>query len=138
MPRPDWDTYFLSIAAVVATRATCPRRSVGAVLVDTRHRIVATGYNGAPSHLDQCDEVGCLMRDRHCVRALHAEANAMDYAHGDCSGTTLYIHGGTPCMGCANRIVGKGIYRVVTMGWYPDMEAVDLLRSAAIALDMRK
>ncbi|MCG9895204.1 MAG: cell division protein DedD, partial [Fimbriimonadaceae bacterium] len=77
--RPGWDVYFMEIAHLVKTRATCPRRQVGAVLVRER-RILATGYNGAPAGIPHCPiqgpeldwPDGC-MRAGHCIRALHAE-----------------------------------------------------------------
>ncbi|HNW39369.1 MAG TPA: cytidine/deoxycytidylate deaminase family protein, partial [Candidatus Omnitrophota bacterium] len=82
--RPSWDEYFLEMASLVAKRSTCLRRSVGAVLVKDK-RILATGYNGAPSGLKHCGEVGCLRLklkvpsgERHeLCRALHAEQNAL-------------------------------------------------------------
>ena len=90
--RPDWDTYFLNIAKEVASRASCPRASVGAVIV-RNHRILSTGYNGAPAGQEQCDEVGCLVVDNHCQRAIHAETNAIAHAarYGiPVDGATLY------------------------------------------------
>ena len=74
--RPGWDEYFMEIARTVATRATCPRASVGAVLT-REHRILTTGYNGAPRGVAHCLEVGCMIVDGHCLRATHAEANAI-------------------------------------------------------------
>ena len=74
--RPSWDEYFMQIAQVVATRATCDRRHVGAVIVRDR-TILSTGYNGSIRGLPHCDEVGHLMEDGHCVRTVHAEANAV-------------------------------------------------------------
>jgi dCMP deaminase len=81
--RPSWDSYFMQIAHLVKTRATCPRRSVGALIVRDKH-ILCTGYNGAPKGIQHCPElgpthdwpVGCL-RAGHCIRALHAEQNAL-------------------------------------------------------------
>ena len=74
--RPGWDEYFMEVARTVATRATCPRASVGAVLV-REQRILTTGYNGAPRHVAHCTEVGCELSGGHCVRSTHAEANAV-------------------------------------------------------------
>lgn len=111
--RPTWDEYFMRYAYLAATRATCPRRHVGGVIVDQEHRVVATGYNGAPPGVPSCDEIGCQMVEGHCVRTLHAESNALDYA-----GTRL-AHNGTlyvtitPCWDCAKRIIGAKIMRVV-------------------------
>jgi dCMP deaminase len=77
--RPDRDSYFMRIAKVVATRATCDRKHVGAVLVHDR-AILSTGYNGAPRGTKHCDEIGHRMEDGHCVRTTHAEANAIAQA----------------------------------------------------------
>ncbi|MFM2152597.1 MAG: cytidine and deoxycytidylate deaminase zinc-binding protein, partial [Pseudomonadota bacterium] len=74
--RHDWDHYFMEIAQVVATRATCDRKHVGAVLVRDRI-ILSTGYNGSIRGLPHCDEVGHMMEDHHCVATIHAEANAV-------------------------------------------------------------
>ena len=91
--RPNWDDYFMDIAFAVAERSTCDRAHVGAVLVRDR-RILTTGYNGAPAGLPHCDEVGHLIVDGHCVRALHAEQNAIIQAalHGiSIQGATAYV-----------------------------------------------
>lgn len=109
--RPNWDEYMMRFAYTAAMRATCPRRHVGAVIADASYRIVATGYNGAARHLPSCDEVGCQMVDNHCVRTLHAESNAIDYAGRFAGQCTLYVTV-TPCWDCAKRIVNAGITRV--------------------------
>lgn len=111
--RPSWDDYFMRYAYLAATRATCPRRHVGGVIVDPSHRVVATGYNGAPPGVPSCDEIGCQMVEGHCVRTLHAESNALDYAGTRLAqNCTLYVTI-TPCWDCAKRIIGAGIMRVV-------------------------
>jgi dCMP deaminase len=114
--RPSWDDYFLEIAYVVAKRATCDRKLVGAVIVDERHRIVATGYNGAPAGMVHCDENGHDLKEidgrMSCIRSLHAESNALDDAGRRARGCTLYVTV-TPCFECAKRIVNAGIVRVV-------------------------
>lgn len=128
--RPTWDDYFLAGTAWVATRATCPKRSVGAVIVKDR-RIVATGYNGAPPGAAHCSDAGCIERDGHCVRANHAEWNAILHTavRSDLAGATIYVHGGTPCYACARAIVAAGIARVVCRGTYHDPEALALLNA---------
>ena len=79
--RPSWHEYFWSIAELVATRATCPRAQCGTVIVDpATHHILATGYNGAPPGEKHCDDVGCIMEDGHCQRAIHSEVNAIAHA----------------------------------------------------------
>src|SRR5580658_4416360 len=74
--RKPWDQYFMDIAKMVATRATCDRKHVGAVLVRDRI-ILSTGYNGSIRGMPHCDEVGHLMENGHCVATIHAEANAI-------------------------------------------------------------
>lgn len=119
--RPDWDTYFLMIAYVTSLRATCDRKQVGAVIVDKDHRIVSGGYNGAPSKMPECDEVGHELKEidgrMSCVRTLHAESNAIDRARQDLTGCTLYATV-IPCYDCAKRIVSAGITRVVYSEYY--------------------
>ncbi|MCS6950767.1 MAG: cytidine/deoxycytidylate deaminase family protein [Armatimonadota bacterium] len=133
--RPSWDEYFLRIAKEVATRATCPRRSVGAVIVLDR-RILTTGYNGAPHGLAHCTEVGCKIVDGHCQRALHAEQNAILQAalNGvSTRGATVYVTC-QPCNTCAKMLINAGIVRVVFEGDYPDPFAMELFEEAGIEL----
>ena len=133
--RPDWDNYFLDIAFAVAERSTCDRAHVGAVLVRDR-RILTTGYNGAPSGLPHCDDVGHLMVDGHCVRALHAEQNAIIQAalHGiSIGGATAYVTH-QPCLTCAKMLINSGIVRVVYAGNYPDDISRQFLNAARVEL----
>lgn len=144
MPRPTWDEYFIKIAFDVAERSTCLRRKVGAILVRDK-QILSTGYNGAPSGLPHCEDVGCL-RDRHNVpsgqrhelcRGLHAEMNAFLQAavHGVSTlGATLYCTN-HPCSLCAKMVINAGIERVVEAGDYPDDLARELLAQAGIEVD---
>lgn len=117
MARKSWDEYFMDIAFVVAERSTCDRLHVGAVLVKNK-RIKATGYNGSPSGLPHCDEVGCLVVDNHCVRTIHAEENClMEADPKDKEGATLYVTH-APCPECQKRIISNGIVRVVYANEY--------------------
>ena len=75
--RPDWPKYWFKIAEMTSTRATCPRKHVGVVIVNAKNRIASTGYNGAESGADHCDDVGCILDDNHCIRVVHAEINAI-------------------------------------------------------------
>lgn len=77
--RPDWDLYFIRIAKEIASRSTCSRAAVGAVIT-RNNRILATGYNGAPKGEPHCLDEGCIIKDDHCVRASHAETNAINQA----------------------------------------------------------
>jgi dCMP deaminase len=133
--RPDWDDYFMDIAFAVAERSTCDRAHVGAVLVRDR-RILTTGYNGAPAGLPHCDEVGHLIVDGHCVRALHAEQNAIIQAalHGiSIQGATAYVTH-QPCLTCAKMLINAGIRRVVYAGNYPDDFSRQFLHDAGVEL----
>lgn len=128
----------MQIAHLVATRATCPRRSVGAVIVRDR-RILATGYNGAPRGVSHCPvdgekhdwPTGC-MRAGHCIRALHAEQNAMLQAALigiPCEGSSIYVTC-QPCNNCAKMIINAGITRVIYEGDYPDEFSLELFRES--------
>lgn len=133
--RESWDAYFLDIAEKVATRATCLRRQVGALLT-LNNRILTTGYNGSPSGMAHCLDEGCLMRDGHCVRCLHAEQNALVQAalHGvSTAGATAYITC-QPCLTCMKLLISGGIKRVVFRGDYPDELAVQFAEEAGILL----
>ncbi|MBO8137825.1 MAG: cytidine/deoxycytidylate deaminase family protein [Desulfotomaculum sp.] len=141
--RPDWDQYFMDITRVVATRSTCLRRQVGAVLVKDNH-ILASGYNGAPSGLKHCLEVGCLREkqgvpsgQRHeLCRGLHAEQNALIQAavHGVAiKGATIYSTT-QPCVLCAKMMINAGIKRVVFEGDYPDELSLKMFEEAGVEL----
>jgi dCMP deaminase len=134
--RPGWDEYFMEIARTVATRATCPRASVGAILT-RRHRILTTGYNGAPRGVAHCLEAGCTMVDGHCLRATHAEANAIVQGalHGvSLEGATAYCTH-QPCSGCSKLLISAGVERIVFEDAYPDPVAEMLLGEAHVALE---
>ncbi len=108
--RPGWDEYFMEIARTVATRATCPRAAVGCVLV-REHRILTTGYNGAPRGVAHCTDVGCTVVNEHCVRATHAEANAVVQGalHGvSLQGATAYCTH-QPCVNCSKLLISAGV-----------------------------
>lgn len=136
MARPNWDTYFMRLAYLAATRATCDRKHVGALIVDPYHRVVSTGYNGAPAGLPSCDEVGHELVEGHCVRTLHAESNAIDFAGRAAMGCTLYVTI-TPCYDCAKRLVNSGVSRVVWDEFYQSRynksaNVAEFLRSAGV------
>jgi len=145
--RPSWDEYFLNIANLVATRSTCLRRKVGAVVVKNK-QILATGYNGAPTGIVHCDEAGCLRQQlgvpsgqRHeLCRALHAEQNAFLQAarHGvNLTDSTLYITT-QPCSICAKMLINAGVKKIVMEGEYPDDFALEFLREAGIEMAVVK
>ena len=125
----------MEVARTVATRATCPRASVGAVLV-REHRILTTGYNGAPRHVAHCTEAGCELVGGHCVRSTHAEANAVVQAalHGvQVEGATAYCTH-QPCVNCAKLLISAGVARIVYGEPYADPFAQRLLAEAGVAL----
>ncbi len=118
MERPGWNQYFLSIAKEVASRATCPRASVGAVIVRD-NRILSTGYNGSlPGEL-HCIDIGCLMVNNHCERTIHAETNAVVQAARfgvPLDGAILYLWSNTgipSCIKCSQVIKMAGITEII-------------------------
>ena len=121
MKRESWDDYFLGIARQVATRATCDRRHVGALLVRDR-TILSTGYNGSIRGLPHCDDVGHMMENEHCAAAVHAEANAIIQAARNgvrIDGATIYTTA-SPCWSCFQLIANAGIVRIVFAEFYRD------------------
>jgi dCMP deaminase len=141
MPRPSWPEYFMGIARMVTARSTCLRRHVGAILVKER-RILATGYNGAPSGVKHCEEVGCLRQDssvpsgmRHeLCRGLHAEQNAIIQAayHGiSITGSTLYCTN-KPCVICSKMLINAGIKTIYYDQGYNDPLADEMLEEAGV------
>ena len=139
--RPDWDEYFMDIVALVAKRSTCLRRSVGAILVRDR-RILATGYNGAPTGISHCLDVGCLRDklnvpsgERHeLCRGLHAEQNAVIQAalYGvSVNGSTLYCTN-HPCIICSKMMINAGIVHMVIRDHYQDDLSEQMLKEAGI------
>lgn len=141
--RPSWDIYFMEIASVVAKRSTCLRRQVGAILVKDR-RILSTGYNGSPSGLAHCEEVGCKREQenvpsgqRHEIcRAVHAEQNAIIQAaiagisiDGAACYTTSF-----PCVLCAKMLINCHVSAIYYEEGYPDELSKSLLNEAGIPL----
>lgn len=142
-PRPEWEDYFMQIARVVATRSSCMRRQVGAVLVKNR-QILATGYNGVPRGMTHCMDHGCLREEmgvpsgqRHeLCRGLHAEQNAIIQAayHGTAiQGAELYCTH-QPCGVCAKMLVNADISTVYFAGDYPDTLAMEVFEEAGTRL----
>ena len=146
--RPSWDEYFMQTAELAATRSTCLRRQVGAVIVQDRH-IIATGYNGAPRGLSHCVELGGCLREKMGVpsgerhelcRALHAEQNAIIQAATlghSIEGASIYVTH-QPCSICAKMIINAGINRIVVKEGYPDEMAVNILEEAGKRIIMLK
>lgn len=121
MSRISWDSYFMNIAREVATRSTCSRKHVGSVIVRDK-TILSTGYNGSIRGLPHCDDADHLMEDGHCVRTIHAEANAIIQAAKNGSGidaATIYVTA-SPCWSCFKMIANAGIRRIVYGEFYRD------------------
>lgn len=121
MNRPSMDLYFMRIASVAASRATCPRKQVGAVIVRER-RVLSTGYNGSIAGQPHCTEIGCMMVDNHCERTIHSEANALVQAARNgvnIDGATIYVTA-SPCFNCFKLIAGAGLKRIVFGELYRD------------------
>ena len=123
----------MTVAEAIAKRATCPRASVGAVLVDAQNRIIGTGYNGSPTGLAHCTDKGCIKDYAgHCVRTIHAEANALANAVASPRGATLYVTH-FPCIRCANLLIQAGVKRVVYLNIYGSTElSLRLLTEAGV------
>lgn len=131
--RPTVDQYFLDIAQVVSSRATCDRAHIGAVLVKDKY-IISSGYNGAPHGLGHCDDVGHEMDNGHCVRTTHAEQNAIIQAavHGSSTaGATLYCTH-SPCKICTKIILNAHINRVVAAQLYRDESVIAMFKEAGV------
>ena len=134
-PRASWDYYFMSIAQVVATRSTCPRKYVGSVIVRDR-TILSTGYNGSIRGMPHCSDVGHMMEDNHCVATIHAEANAIIQA----AKNGVNINGGTnyvtasPCWHCFKQLANAGIHRICYGEFYRDDRIFEIAKQIQIEL----
>ena len=141
--RPSWEQYFMDITCLVSRRSTCRRRQVGAIVVRDK-RILATGYNGAPTGLAHCLDVGCLREElgissgeRHeLCRGLHAEQNVIIQAayHGvSIRDGTLYCTN-LPCSICSKMLINAGIREIMYKGGYADAMAEEMLKAAGTKL----
>lgn len=146
MTRPDVDSYFLGIIKIVATRSTCLRHQIGAIAVKDKY-LLSTGYNGSPSGLRDCLELGCLRDElkipsgtkQETCRAVHAEQNVIIQAaiHGvSLQGATIYCTH-SPCRICAKMLVNAKIIRFVFVNSYSDGEFEDLFRESKIVFEKR-
>ena len=133
--RSSWDEYFMGIARQVASRATCDRKHVGALLVRDR-TILSTGYNGSIRGLPHCDEVGHMMENGHCVATVHAEANAIIQAAKNgvrIDGATMYTSA-SPCWSCFKLIANGGCVRIVYGEFYRDSRLFQFAEQLGIEL----
>ncbi len=134
-PRAPWDDYFMNIAKVVATRATCHRKFVGAVLVRDR-MILSTGYNGSIRGMPHCSEVGHMMENDHCVATIHAEVNAILQAARNgvnVDGSTVYVTA-SPCWNCFKALMNAGIGRICFGEFYRDERIFKVAKELGVEL----
>lgn len=135
MTRESWDSYFMRLALMAASRATCKRRKVGAVLVQNKS-VKGTGYNGAPSGVPSCIEDDCLMKDGSCIKTVHAETNLiLQTDASDRLNATVYCTD-RPCWNCSNTLANSKIAKIIYARPYPkDLDlAIELFNFANIEL----
>jgi dCMP deaminase len=119
--RLPWDEYFMKIAEVVASRSTCPRKFVGAVIVRDK-TILSTGYNGSIRGMPHCSDVGHMMENDHCVATIHAESNAIIQSAKNgvmIDGGSIYVTA-SPCWSCFKMIANAGLRRIIYREFYRD------------------
>ena len=137
--RADWHEYFMNIASEVATRSTCDRKHVGAVIVRDK-TILSTGYNGSVRGLPHCDDVGHMMEDGHCVATIHAEANAIIQAAKNgvrVDGAEIYITA-SPCWNCFKIVANAGIKNVYYGEFYRDDRIFDAAKKLRMIVSQIK
>lgn len=133
--RVSWDEYFMQIALQAATRSTCDRKHVGAVIVRDKI-ILSTGYNGSIRGMPHCDDVGHMMENDHCVATVHAEANAIIQAARNgtaIDNADIYVTA-SPCWNCFKLIANSGIKRIFYHEFYRDERIITVAREAGIVL----
>ena len=133
--RIDWHDYFMKIAEQVATRSTCNRKHIGAVIVRDR-AILSTGYNGSLRGAPHCDEAGHDMENGHCVRTVHAESNAVAQAAKNgvrIDEAEIYVTS-SPCLTCFKLIANCGIRKVHYKEFYRDERITEYAKQANIEL----
>jgi len=135
MARVSWEQYFMNIAKEVATRSTCDRKHVGAVIVRDR-TILSTGYNGSIRGMPHCDETGHMMENDHCVATIHAEANAVLQAAKNgtrIEGGEIFITA-SPCWICFKMLANTGIKKICYGEFYRDQKIFDVAKKIGIEL----
>jgi dCMP deaminase len=137
--RDPWDVYFMKIAMQVATRSTCDRKHVGAVIVKDK-TILSTGYNGSVRGMPHCDDVGHTMENGHCIATVHAEANAIIQAAKNgvaVDKADIYVTA-SPCWHCFKLIANSGIKRIFYYEFYRDEHVIKIAKQAGIELKQVK
>jgi dCMP deaminase len=133
--RASWEEYFMNIAREVSTRSTCDRKLVGAVIVRDK-TILSTGYNGSVRGLPHCDEEGHMMENGHCVRTIHAEANAIVQAAKNgvsIDKAEIYVTA-SPCWWCFKMIANAGIKKIYYGEFYRDERIIETAKKLGIGL----
>lgn len=134
--RASWDEYFMKIAIQAATRSTCDRKHVGAVIVKDK-TILSTGYNGSIRGLPHCDDIGHMMENGHCIATVHAEANSIIQAAKNgtaIDGADIYVTA-SPCWNCFKLIANSGIKRICYLEFYRDERIITTAEQANIVLE---
>ncbi|MCZ6600405.1 MAG: cytidine/deoxycytidylate deaminase family protein [Acidobacteria bacterium] len=133
--RIGWHDYFMNIARQAATRSTCDRKNVGAVIVRDR-TILSTGYNGSIRGMPHCDEVGHLMEGGHCIATIHAETNAILQAakNGVNINQAEIYTTASPCWNCFKMVVNAGIRRIYYGEFYRDKRSLEVAGILGIEL----
>ncbi|MBN2382176.1 dCMP deaminase family protein [bacterium] len=133
--RVSWERYFMNIALQVATRSTCDRKHVGAVIVKDR-MILSTGYNGSIRGMPHCNEIGHMIENDHCIATIHAEANAIIQAARNgvkIDGAEIYITA-SPCWNCFKMIANAGIIRIYYLEFYRDERIIEVAQNIGLEL----
>ena len=135
--RPNWNDYFMDMLDAIRLRGTCPRRQCSALIADERYILLATGYNGAPSGIDNCMDVPCGGQDdekgdtRNCI-ALHAEENAILHLEGNSRNAHIMYTTNLPCFHCAKIICQSSIKIIIYREDYADLRGANLLDQKGI------
>jgi dCMP deaminase len=133
--RQTWREYFMDIARVVATRSTCTRKKVGAVIVKDKN-ILTTGYNGSISGTEHCEDVGCMIKNGSCIRTIHAEQNAIAFAAKNginLLNAEIYVTC-SPCWPCFKLLVNSGVYRIYYDEEYHDKMVLEEVKKTGVIL----
>ncbi len=134
--RSSWKIYFMKIASQVGTRSTCNRKHVGAVIVRDK-TILSTGYNGSIRSLAHCDDEGHMLENGHCIRTVHAEANAIAQAAKNgvnVNGAEIFITA-SPCWTCFKLLANSGIVKITYGEFYKDKKIFEASKLAGIELE---
>ena len=133
--RVTWNEYFMKIAEQVATRSTCDRKHIGALIVKDK-TILSSGYNGSLRGAPHCDDVGHDMENGHCVRTVHAESNAVAQAAKNgvrIDEAEMYVTA-SPCLTCFKLIANCGIQTIYYKEFYRDERISEYAKQADVRL----